>query len=74
MTFTATIDHCSVGVGHAAPDGSIIVGHVTSTRSQDPSGDTSLVEKDQRKQLKLLGTRGRVGWKGPTIYQPKNDR
>jgi hypothetical protein len=74
VMFTATMDGCSFGIGHAGPDGSVVVGHVNSTRLQAPTGDTTVMERDQRKQLKLLGTRGRFGWNKPTIFEPKDYR
>jgi hypothetical protein len=72
--FTATMDGCSFGVGHTGGDGSILVGHVNSTRLQSPTGDTTAMEDDQKRTLKMMLSSGPGGKKKPTLFQPKNYR
>lgn len=72
--FTATMDGCSFGIGHAASDGTVIVGHVNSTRLQAPTGDTTAMEQDQRRMLRMMLQSGPGGKKRPTIFEPDNYR
>ena len=66
--FTATMDGCSFGVGHAAPDGSVIVGHANSA-GLDQQGDKSAMIDDQRQHLE-----GLLGMDGTTILDPSGYR
>lgn len=72
--FTATMDGCSFGVGHAASDGSVIVGHVNSTGLQTPTGDTTAMEQDQHEKLNMILVSGKGGKKKPATFEPRDYR
>lgn len=68
--FTATMDGCSFGIGHAAKDGTVIVGHVNSNHLQTPDS-TKAMEKDQKLRLRALLSTGRHK---PKVFEPQDYR
>ena len=68
--FTPTMDGCSFGIGQAGADGSVMVGHINSTRFEK-KGDTSDMERNQRVSLEI-GLRS--GRKKPVIFEPSDYR
>ncbi|HEY4252593.1 MAG TPA: hypothetical protein VGM87_15380 [Roseomonas sp.] len=65
--FTATMDGCTFGVGRAAPDGTVVVGHANANRHQTKKSISRMAQTQRAELQAELGMHA-------SMLQPKNYR